>query len=532
MDTALPAAVIADGDLEPTLAGLLQAVPEFAVGADLGVFVASLVADASKLDKHGRDALVNANVRRYRIGQAWSASLPKKRADREAWMRGQGEAHGIGLTRVRQIIKSATALDKALADVSADRLPIAVLDRKLEAIPAALKAVLDGRGLDVRVTKKKAMPTTPGERRAAFQAKVEAAIKAVFAGHEGEISGALKAISKPTATAAGGQPTLSIGRPSIPAEEGEEPRLGPVMLYAGGKTYVAPLLAEVLGKLPPGAELREPFCGGASVSIHMLLTGRATMVWLNDLDEVVQALWNAVILEPDALCRALAVIVHGAAEFKALRKALNTLSLPLVDLAAAAIYCQKVAFNSNHKGEFRTDVKWEAAVAQDRVRKIHDLLQGKVVHGKCTGLDAREVIRAPGNAVIFLDPPYWLARNGMYRKVYKKEEDFQALAAALTHDPDGPNHPWVMTIGDDDVSNRMVIPGARIHRIRSGVRWKKTAGRMSGVPGGEPHWLLDLDREHAAKRELLITSDAASERWGFQSLDPELWEMVFGEGAE
>ena len=488
---------------EPTLATLLQAVPAFIAGADLAEFVTCLVTDAKTLDKNGRDALVNANVRRVRIGQAWAVSMPAKRTEREAWMTAQGVAHGLGLTRVRQIVRAATALGKAIADVSADRLPITVLDRKLEAIPTALKAVLEGRGPDQPQPRKaKAIPSNAQERRLVFAAKVDAALKAVFAGHEMEIPAALKAISKPAPTAV---PKPTPG-PIVKAEP-EETRLGPVLHYAGGKTFVAPLLAQVLGKLPPDAEIREPYCGGASVSIHMLLTGRASKVWLNDLDPVVQAVWNSVIHEPDALCTALDGIVHGSAEFKKLRAAVNKRTLAGPELAAAAIYVQKFAYKGTRQGEFRTDpLKWVAAVAATRVREAHGLLAGRVVHGECTGRDALEVIRAPGNAVLFLDPPYWRVGTWMYRKAYKLEAEFQALADALHYHPDRPNHPWIMTIGDDEVSDRMHIPGSAIHRIRSGVRWLKTKGRMSETPDGEPGWLLDLDREDVPRRELLITS--------------------------
>lgn len=94
------------------------------------------------------------------------------------------------------------------------------------------------------------------------------------------------------------------------------------------------------------------------------------------------------------------------------------------------------------------------------------------------------------------------------------------------------DNPWVMTIGDDEVSNEMVIPGARVHRIRSGVRWKKTKGRMSGTAQGDDGWLLDLARQtKPPKRELLITSDAWSERWGLPGPDPALWEAMFGNGS-
>ncbi len=519
---------VAHSPPEPTLAALLQSVPEFSTGTDLAAFVTGLVADANLLDKNGRDALVNANVRRFRIGQAWAASVPKKRSDREAWMRVQGEAHDLGLTRVRQIVRAAVALDKALSTVSADRLPIAVLDRKLEAIPTAVRAVLDGRAPDQRATRRpRTMPSTPGQRLQVFAERVTKVIKAIFSGHEAEVPAALKALAKSGTTVA--DPTRRLASPTKVHDE--EPRLGPVMQYAGGKTYVAPFLAEVLGRLPPDAELREPFCGGASVSVHMLLTGRATKVWLNDLDPVVQAMWNAVIHEPDDLCRALEAIVHSPANYKEMQKAVNKGDLSGVELAAATIYVQKMSFNSGYKAALKDGQNWNPAVSVTRAREIHELLCGRVVHGRCTGLDALEVIRAPGNAVLFLDPPYWGVKNGFYRKFYGKKAQFHALAEALRYPHDGPNHPWVMTIGDDEVANEMVIPGARVHRIRSGVRWQKITGRMSGGAGGDG-WLLDLNREDPPKRELLITSDAWSERWGLPGPDAEVWERWFGDQGE
>lgn len=180
---------------DPTLAGLLQAVPEYQEGADLDAFVHGLVAEAAKLDQRSRDALVHANIRRVRIGEAWRRSMPKKRADRESWMRARGEAIGVGLTRVKQMVRAATAIEQALQAVPADRLPIRVLDRRLEAIPRAVKAVLSGDDPDLRTSKKRAVPETSEARQEMFVTRVNAAIRAIYADHTEELPAVLEAIS-------------------------------------------------------------------------------------------------------------------------------------------------------------------------------------------------------------------------------------------------------------------------------------------------------------------------------------------------
>ena len=131
-----------------TIADVLSTVREIGKDEDLAVYVSNAAAEATSYDRHGRAALVSANASRYRMGQAWARTMPRKRADREAWMREQGEPLGLKLTRIRQIIRVARALDKAVSAISADGLPIAILDRRWERIPTAVKAVLEGRDPD------------------------------------------------------------------------------------------------------------------------------------------------------------------------------------------------------------------------------------------------------------------------------------------------------------------------------------------------------------------------------------------------
>ena len=131
-----------------TIADVLSTVREIGKDEDLAVYVSNAAAEATSYDRHGRAALVSANASRYRIGQAWARAMPKKRADREAWMREQGAPLDLKLTRVRQIIRVARAVDKAIEAISTDGLPISVLDRRLESVPTAIRAVLDGRDPD------------------------------------------------------------------------------------------------------------------------------------------------------------------------------------------------------------------------------------------------------------------------------------------------------------------------------------------------------------------------------------------------
>lgn len=106
------------------------------------------------------------------------------------------------------------------------------------------------------------------------------------------------------------------------------------------------------------------------------------------------------------------------------------------------------------------------------------------------------------------------------------EADFKRLAVALRDCP----HPWVMTVGDDEVSDKMPIPGSSVFRIRQPTEPMARGGIYDAQ---ERAWIVSEDEgdDPSVKTELLWVSGTPAS-WGLPTGDPGLLEELFGEAAE
>ena len=501
---------------DQTLGDLLAGVPALADGQSIEDYTGALFKKVTSGEAKGRQALIAANAHRVRLALALLEDEPKK-GEKGNWQAAHATRLGMEPRNLRYWLSAGRAVLN-LGDL-ANGLPARVLDRRVSAIPRAVKMLADERDPDVKVPRP---PQSPVE------AWVKAADKLIESIPEPQYSADATALGRAMERVKAAA-ELWLNPPPMPVtSHGVEPnpgdKLGTALQYAGGKWKVAHIVSHVIGVLPPDAELREPFCGGASVSVEMVRSGRAARVWLNDIDVAVRAVWNSLLHEMDALEEALLATVNTGENFKRLRRAVplrGKIKLKGVELAAAEVYLRATTNSSRANGRWDPTSRWVPERFVKRIREVSHLLQGKVVHGECTGHDFLEVIRAPGEAVLFLDPPYARTTEvpGLYRAVLSHEQHHQLADALRTC-----GHPFVMTIGDDDVSEAMHIPGSEVRRIPSGV------GQKYMLWGEYMHEGAERE-QHGGKRELLWTSGVGG-AWGHNQLDEEEWEEMFGEGAD
>ncbi len=68
--------------------------------------------------------------------------------------------------------------------------------------------------------------------------------------------------------------------------------------YPGGKRRLAPLVANLLEQMEYLPDLSvEPFAGGASVGLHLLVSGLSSRLGLADRDELIAAFWETVFFD-------------------------------------------------------------------------------------------------------------------------------------------------------------------------------------------------------------------------------------------
>lgn len=213
--------------------------------------------------------------------------------------------------------------------------------------------------------------------------------------------------------------------------------------YPGGKARFAPFIAQVMevNGLPRGHYL-EPYAGGAGVALELLYHGHASHVHINDLDPAVHSFWVAVTKEPDKVLKLLydtpvtmdqwfkwRSILRGEVEVDLVERGFATLFMNRTH--RSGILKGGVIGGLAQSGSYKIDARFKKDVLAGRICKIADHKSHITVYGE----DALALLRRcgtflPKESLIYLDPPYYVKGQGLYRNFYTHDDHLQ-IAKAL-----------------------------------------------------------------------------------------------------
>lgn len=211
------------------------------------------------------------------------------------------------------------------------------------------------------------------------------------------------------------------------------PTIESPLRYPGGKTQLAPFVVDLLEEndLLNGV-YAEPFAGGAGLAWRLLLSGRVSEVWLNDIDPAIYSFWKAVLTQPDELCERIERTPITMAEWHRQRKVVVEDRRPrLLDLAFATLFLNRtnrsgiivhggVIGGKDQTGPYKIDCRF---VRQELVAKVRRIASYRDVI-RLSRLDARLCIpqwakALPARSLINIDPPYFGKGQELYTNFYR-----------------------------------------------------------------------------------------------------------------
>ncbi|WP_312948088.1 DNA adenine methylase [Superficieibacter sp.] len=207
--------------------------------------------------------------------------------------------------------------------------------------------------------------------------------------------------------------------------------------YPGGKGklsyYVKSLLDE--NSITDGYYV-EPYAGGAAIAIDLVMNEYVRNVIINDADPAVYSFWYSVINDTDALCSMIetcSVTMDTWYHQKDIINSSDTKS-PL-ELGFAAFFLNRtnrsgilkagVIGGKEQLGDWKMDVRFNKADLTSRIRAISNY-RNRI---KTTNLDAakllsniKDVTSGSDNLLVYLDPPYYVKGQDLYRNYYEHED--------------------------------------------------------------------------------------------------------------
>lgn len=194
--------------------------------------------------------------------------------------------------------------------------------------------------------------------------------------------------------------------------------------YPGGKSkFVSPILSKCNAKNM--VNFVEPFAGGASVGLSLLLAGKIQNLYLNDVDFGVYSLFFTIKHFPQILAERIKTFTPTEKAFRRakMKATVGFKGLDTTDAAWNMLVVNRLAFSGIAKANCMSNpaARWNPDKLCDKIMNIHS--HADKIH--VSNIDACEFIEEmywKPTTTIFVDPPYYVKGKALYNNYYTHED--------------------------------------------------------------------------------------------------------------
>ncbi|MBF9254226.1 DNA adenine methylase [Pontibacter sp. 172403-2] len=208
--------------------------------------------------------------------------------------------------------------------------------------------------------------------------------------------------------------------------------------YPGGKNKLSNFVAKLCIDNNIHGHYIEPYAGGASVALFLLLEGYVEKITINDKDRSIFAFWHSVINETEKLCHLIdktEICIETWAQQKAIQKEKETIDLLTLGFSTlflnrtnrSGIITGGVIGGVNQNGKYKIDCRFNK---KEIIARINQIAKNKRFIN-LYNIDAIELIdkiqsgitstKEGYNTIFYFDPPYYLKGDSLYMNYYLHE---------------------------------------------------------------------------------------------------------------
>ena len=205
--------------------------------------------------------------------------------------------------------------------------------------------------------------------------------------------------------------------------------------YPGGKNRLARFIALICEKNNIIGHYIEPYAGGASVALYLLLNGYVKEITINDLDRSVYAFWHSILNHNREFCNHVGdveVSLENWYKFREIHQ--RKKQSPLFELGFATFFMNRTNHSGilnagmiggvEQNGEYTIDCRFNKEELIRRIRCIGRYKKQIHVHN----LDALSLIEKiqhesdNQNTIFYFDPPYYRKGPSLYINHYEYDD--------------------------------------------------------------------------------------------------------------
>lgn len=204
--------------------------------------------------------------------------------------------------------------------------------------------------------------------------------------------------------------------------------------YPGGKGKFAPFVKDLMKANNLYGDYLEPYAGGAGVALDLLFNGYCKNIHINDFDVAIYNFWHSIIDDTENFLKKLQDtpitidewykqkhILATPDEHSELEHGFSAFFLNRTN--RSGILKGGVIGGKKQDGQYKLDARFTKENLAKRIERIGQYRN----HIKVYNLDALSLLKQvdellPKESLIYLDPPYYIKGQGLYRNYYTHED--------------------------------------------------------------------------------------------------------------
>lgn len=194
-------------------------------------------------------------------------------------------------------------------------------------------------------------------------------------------------------------------------------------------------------------EFREPFCGGASVTLYQKQLHPERKFWINDIDDTIVNFWIQLRDNTQELITSLHKgwnegLFHDVIEHQRLQQLVDDSHISSLDRAVILFILSKTSFRGDRRANFILPKIIETNI--DKLNSVAEILQGI----KITNKNYIDILKEEGhNVFYYFDPPYFGTEYN-YRCCQFDHQLFYHSISQLTDR-------WFLSYNDNEVISKL-----------------------------------------------------------------------------
>ena len=205
--------------------------------------------------------------------------------------------------------------------------------------------------------------------------------------------------------------------------------------YPGGKNRLSKFISKICVDNDINKHYVEPYAGGASVALYLLMENKVENISINDYDKSIYAFWRCVLSYPNKLCRLIEeaeINVENWKKQKAIQK--NKDRASIMELGFSTLFLNRTNISGiitagiiggiEQKGKYKIDCRFNKELLINRIKQIAKYKKRIRLYN----LDALELINKISKesndtkTIFYFDPPYYLKGSSLYMNFYQDEQ--------------------------------------------------------------------------------------------------------------